>query len=399
MVRVFEHRSIDELDPYCLPWRQLLGQTRGASFFQSLEWLQVYWRHFGAGQQLRVLVVEDPNEVLGILPLVVRPERTRAGRVRVLTYPLHDWGSFYGPIGPDSTATLAACLRHLHDRRRDWDLLDLRWVNASEYDHGRTPAAMAAAGYPCVERIWRSTAIVDFTDSWESYLARRSSKFRNNLRRAESAAARSGELTFQRYRPAGAAQGDGEPRWDYFDECQQLASRSWQGSSRTGTTLSHAEVRLYFRDLFGVAARAGALDVNLLRHRGELLAFSFNLVIDGRLAGLRIGFDGEQAHLSPGRLLLSRSIADSFHRGDLLIDLGCESMPFKQSWLTRIVPCLRYTHYPRLSLRAQVIRAKHWLCEAAGANGPAKGMWVRGSAELNSRAEGSGLPWGGAGGG
>jgi CelD/BcsL family acetyltransferase involved in cellulose biosynthesis len=282
-----------------------------------------------------------------------------------LTYPLHDWGNFYGPIGPNCTATLAACFRYLHDRPRDWDLLDMRWVNKVELDRGRTPAALAAAGFNSVERIWRSTAMVDFEGTWENYLAGRSSKFRNNLRRAESLAAESGEVSFQRYRPAGTACDDGNPRWEYFDECVELAARSWQGSSRTGTTISHPQVCDFFRDLYGVAAAAGALDINLLRHRGRLLAFSYNLVTQGRLAGLRMGFDGEQAELSPGRLLLARSLADSFQRRDQVLDLGSESMPFKQHWLTRTLDCMRYTHYALGSVRAQLIRAKHWLWERA----------------------------------
>ena len=87
-------------------WNHLLGETPGATFFQSCDWLECYWRHYGPGQRLRVLVVRDGQRPLGILPLVVRTERTRVGSVRVLTYPLHDWGTFYGPIGPEPAATL-----------------------------------------------------------------------------------------------------------------------------------------------------------------------------------------------------------------------------------------------------------------------------------------------------
>ena len=86
----------------------MLPRTSAASFFHSFDWLEIYWRHFGDGQRLRVLVVRAGGEPLGILPLVVRSERTRLGTVRTLTYPLHDWGTFYGPIGPNPTATLLA---------------------------------------------------------------------------------------------------------------------------------------------------------------------------------------------------------------------------------------------------------------------------------------------------
>ena len=89
-----------------------------------------------------MLVVRADEQPLGILPLVVRSESTRVGRVRTLTYPLHDWATFYGPIGPNPTATLLAGLHHVHQTRRDWDLLDLRWVDLDGCDRGRTERAM-----------------------------------------------------------------------------------------------------------------------------------------------------------------------------------------------------------------------------------------------------------------
>ena len=86
----------------------LVGHDARGSFFQSLDWLRVYWRHFGAGQQLRVLVVTSCGEPMGIVPLVVRRETTRVGEVRVLTYPLDDWGTYFGPIGSRRRTILRA---------------------------------------------------------------------------------------------------------------------------------------------------------------------------------------------------------------------------------------------------------------------------------------------------
>jgi hypothetical protein len=278
---------------------------------------------------------------------------------------LHDWGVFYGPLGAQPAATLTAVLRFLRSQPRDWDLLDLRWVNTREIDRGRTPVALEAAGFPCRASVWRTTACVDFTGNWEEYLATRTEKFRSSLRRAESAAARAGHLEFERYRPAGARFGDGDPRWDLLDDCLTVASRSWQGSSETGTTLCHSTVSPFFQDLFAVAARAGGLDVNLLRLDGQPIAFTLNLHAGGNIAGLRMGFDPEWSALSPGRLLLARSFADSFRRGDRRLDLGSESMPFKLGWLTQTIDSYRYTHFPWASWRSQLLRMKHWLRPAS----------------------------------
>lgn len=143
------------------------------SVFQSLDWLICYWNHFGDGQRLRVLVVMSQGAPIGILPLIVRRESTRAGPLRVLTYPLHDWGSYYGPIGPHPSATLLAGLGYIRRTPTDWDLLDLRWVDFDGRDRGRTLNAMRAAGFSSRGAVWKELATIDTTGTWETYLANR----------------------------------------------------------------------------------------------------------------------------------------------------------------------------------------------------------------------------------
>ena len=118
MARVVEINSLERLRGYRAHWNLLLSDTREATFFQTFDWLETYLRHKEAKQRgdrlrLRVLLVSGSDGPIGILPLVVTTESMRIGCVRVLTYPLDGWGTFYAPIGPQPTATLLAGLRHI----------------------------------------------------------------------------------------------------------------------------------------------------------------------------------------------------------------------------------------------------------------------------------------------
>ncbi|MCE5267334.1 MAG: cellulose biosynthesis protein, partial [Planctomycetaceae bacterium] len=62
MPRIVEINEVEKLAPIRSAWDALLTKTPAASFFQSLRWLEIYWRHFAPGQRLRVLVVEDNGE-------------------------------------------------------------------------------------------------------------------------------------------------------------------------------------------------------------------------------------------------------------------------------------------------------------------------------------------------
>lgn len=372
MTRVVETVALAGLDELRLLWQALVRQTAGASFFQTLDWLEVYWRHFGEGQRLRVLTVYAAGKPVGILPLVVRREWNRLGAMRVLTFPLHDWGTFYGPIGPNPTATLLAGLGHVARSRRDWDLVDLRWIHPQR-DAGRTPTALAAAGLPAVERPLATSAQVELAGTWDAYWATRTSRWRNNVRRNEKRLAAAGRVTHLRYRPLGTAHADDDPRWELFDACLEIAAASWQAQRRDGTTLSHAQIRDFVRDAHLAAARAGALDLNLLLVDETPLAFNYAYHFQGQIDGLRTGFRpgaGEGA----GSVLQARMIRDSFARGDRDYNLGADYLRCKRYWQTRHSVSLRYTHFPRGSPRAQLLRARR-----------AVGDWL--SAKATSRAE------------
>lgn len=368
MMHVEEINDIQELAGYRLLWKSLLPQTPGATFFQSLDWLEVYWNHFGEGQKLRVLLVSRDGRPLGIVPLVVRTESYRLGRLRVLTYPLHDWGTFYGPIGPEPTATLAAAMRHVHQTPRDWDLLDLRWIDDDGCDHGRTEQAMRRTGFRPRRQVWDRAPVVDLDGTWDAYWATRSRKWRQNVRNGHRRLANRGDVTFVRYRPQGAAYGDGDPRWDLYEACLDLAERSWQGSSTSGTTMSHAAVRDYLRDTHAAAARAGAVDLALLQLDGQPIAFIYHYQYAGRVDGLRKGFDPAFANLRPGTVLQQMVLEDSFLRGDSVYDMGVGSLDVKLPWQTGMRTSYRFTHFPLTVARAQLLRAKRWI--EARAYGP-----------------------------
>jgi CelD/BcsL family acetyltransferase involved in cellulose biosynthesis len=360
MSRVEEINRIDELASFRASWHALLAATPRASFFHTLEWFEVYWEHYGKGQKLRGLVVSKGGGPIGIVPLVVRTESTRVGPVRVLTYPLHDWGSFYGPIGPKPYETLAAGLAHVRRTPRDWDLLELRWIDAGGVEADLTALAMRAAGLQAQGTVWDRTAVVEIDGSWRAYLAGRTSKWRNNLRRTERKLAGLGRVEHLRYRPLGQAHGEVDPRWDLYDLCEETARQSWQGSSTTGTTLSHDAVRPFLRASHAAAAKAGAVDLNLLLLDGQPLAFAYNYHHRGEVYGLRAGFDATRSPEGAGTLLWARALRDSFRRGDRLYDLGAGYVASKRRFLTRVAPILRYSHFPPAVPRAWLLRAKRW---------------------------------------
>jgi len=355
-MNVREINSVQELTSLQQVWSDLLARTPQACFFQSLDWLQTYWKHFGETQKLRILVIEEEEEVNGILPLVVRQEWTKVGPLNYLTYPLDYWGSFYGPIGADPDQTLKAGLEYLKKVGIDADVLELRWISDELSESDRVEHLLKSAQFSPLRSDLDSTSVVNFSGTWEDYLASRTSKWRNNYRRWIRQLNELGEVKHVRYRPVA---GDDTARCEeYYEECLRIASASWQGESSTGTTLTHDVVAPFLKEMHQVAARCGGLDLNLLYLEERAVAFAYNYYYAGHVYGLRIGYDPTVKCKGAGNLLYAKMIEDSFQRGDWRHDLGPRHLQCKRAIVTDLMPVYRMSCYKMGSVRQQLLRLK-----------------------------------------
>lgn len=398
MADIVELNQIEALAPHRRRWASLLLRTPGATFFQSLDWLEAYWRHFGQGRRLRVLLVSDGGEILAIVPLVVRRCATRLGPMPMVVWPLDAWGTFFGPIGPDPAWATSTAIDYLKSGPRDWELIDLKHLGNVEADANSCWETLPSDVSGCVFRTDDRTAVIDFAGGWEHYLQTRSSHWRRNFRAAERRLMSRGDVRFERFRPAVPGESDqslscmaaaaapasasdgptalpalfesgssahpaaetADPRWDLFGACQQVAAASWQASAVRGTTLSSPSIRGFLRDVHEAAAALGALDVCLLWCGDRPVAFQYNYYWHGRLFGLRQGYDPDFARYSAGLVLMGMAVRDSFDRGDRLLDLGTGSAQCKSPLATRMVNVGRLTYFPHTALRAQVLRLGRW---------------------------------------
>jgi CelD/BcsL family acetyltransferase involved in cellulose biosynthesis len=362
MAEVVEVNDLEQLASYQLAWNALFQQTPKASFFHTYQWFVTYWKHFGGDRRMRVLVVRSGDTTIGIVPLCVIKEQHRLSEIRVLTYPLSDWGMWYGPIGANQSTTMFMALQHLRETPRDWDMMDLRWVsgNASELDV--TGRAMAAAGWRTQRSLYQQTSLIEFEGTdWNTYFTTLPKKWRHEIRRQERNLEKRGAVEFERHRPESLSAGDGEPRWDLFEECLEVSRRSWQSQAEDGNTLCHAEVLPFIRACHAQAAQLGMLDMAVLRVGGEAVAYQYNYHHQGEVFGLRMGYAREARDWGVGKILLARFLEDSFSRGDRVLDLGVGDFDFKVKFRTGIAASFRHSYYPWNAWRSQSVRLSQWL--------------------------------------
>lgn len=367
MTDVVEVNDLTTLRTYHLAWTALHGETRGASFFQTFEWFENYWNHCGEGKRMRVLVVRADGRPIGIVPLVEQTEATHVGRVRVLTYPLDSWGPWFGPVGASQAAILALAMRHVASRPKTWDVFRPRWTAHETHDRGRTECAMRLAGLRPAVATDTTTSVVETGgfENWEAYLASRTRKARRELRRQRRKLHSEHDVEYVRYRPEPLRNGGGDPRWDLFRECMQVAEQSWQAESTTGNTLCHRSVACMVHDAHEQAARLGMVDVNLLYVDGQPAAYLYGYHCRGEVYALRTGYD-PRVTIGAGAVLLGHIVEDSIARRDTSLDLGPGDYEFKRRLRTATPSSTSLTYVAPHAWRPRALEAAKWCVRKLG---------------------------------
>lgn len=174
---------VDRIEPLREHWARLTEDA--TNIFATLEWNELWWRHYGRGRELRLAVYRSGDRVEAIVPLFVWSERP----LRVLRLLGHGHGDLLGPIcEDDDPATAARALRAALATTRhdvfvaDWVAGDRHWAQALG---GRV---LRTTGYP----------ILEFGDrSWEGLLAGASVRLRKTIRHSRNRLERDHDLRFR----------------------------------------------------------------------------------------------------------------------------------------------------------------------------------------------------------
>ena len=346
-----------ELGALAMSWDRLHRRTPGATFFQTLEWLLITLRHFKREQKLRVLVISEGDEPVGIVPFTVRMEKFRLGHLRVLSFPLDDWGTFYGPLGEDPVGLMRDALLHIRKHDRDWDVIDFRYLCEQDDHFPDLAKVINEQPVPFYERPRMEAPIVQLADSWEEFTKSKSKNWRRGMKREQERARQHGNLRYVRYR-SDVETGKIDPRWDLFEQSRNVAQRSWQAKSPTEAAFCSSRVLSLIRDLHIEAALNGMLDMNLLYLDERPVAFLYNYVCRGNVYCLRSGYDASCPAQGLGTILMAEFLEDSHRRGDVQVNFGPGTQDYKMRFATEIQRAVTFTHYNPWGVHTQMLAAR-----------------------------------------
>ena len=331
-------------------WEEAQARSAADNVFATFDWALAWWRHFGAGRRLRVLVLRDGAHPSAILPLWEGPLWRRFApfrKIQLLGTGLSDRLDLLFSGVPVETAERA--LRHLLVPPVRWDVLDLRETPEDSPAVQAVLTAAARLGLDCEVLPDSECPYLPIECDWETFFETRFGRrwrktLRHNARRLETEC-----------RPVFTT-------LEAIPEGSSLLSRlvampqegQYQGTERL-SIFGSGPKRAFFEEIARGFAGRGWLRARLVEIGGEVAAFRFGFQYAGKYFDYFTGFHRDYAKVSPGAVLLARTIEDCFRNGVREVDFLRGAEPWKSVWTDRWRRHRRVRVY-RPGLRRSVLR-------------------------------------------
>ncbi|MGE5639658.1 MAG: GNAT family N-acetyltransferase [Clostridia bacterium] len=297
-------------------WNRLHEETASASVFNSWLWQFHWWKVYGRGQPLRVLVALRGDNPVGILPLYVQTERVLGRPVRVLR--LVGTGADTNPddLGPvlaaaherDAARTLARAAARLPDG----DLLLASDLDPDSPFAEELELALRRERRPSSRGSTERIAFIELPRAWEDYLGSLSANRRADIRRARRRLAAAHAVRFFVWEDAAR-----------LDQAAcvlaDLHRRRWAaaGGSESFATPQYLE---FHRSIISSTFARGWLRLYCLEIDGTVSAMLYCYRFRNRVFLMQGGFDPAWSPWKPGTVLLSHAIEDSIREGNEVFD-------------------------------------------------------------------------------
>lgn len=69
-MKIMEIKNVDEFKSLRTIWNDLLVKSGDRNIFLTWDWLFTWWKYFGNNKKLNILLIEDQNDIVGIIPLL-----------------------------------------------------------------------------------------------------------------------------------------------------------------------------------------------------------------------------------------------------------------------------------------------------------------------------------------
>lgn len=298
-------------------WNRVHEVAAGASPVNAWAWLFEWWRAYGTGRQLHILIARADGKLCGVLPLYIENQQALGMSVRVArvlgcggdTYP-DDLGPIFDPAHEQEAAEALGAQAF---GSTQWEVLLLEDMD-SRLAFGASVERMAAQrGFNAQRSPAQPIVYIDLPATWEGYLAQLSRNRRSKVRSQRKKLHTATRARFFVWEDAATIDAG-------FDRLVELHHKRWHEAGEESASFRSPAYLGFHRAVMRSALLRGMLRLYALEINGEVAAMLYALRFRRGVFLVQAGFDPAWYELRAGLVLLGHAIQHALEEGNRVFD-------------------------------------------------------------------------------
>jgi CelD/BcsL family acetyltransferase involved in cellulose biosynthesis len=320
--------ELDEFESLSEVWDSLLRNSRDNNpIYLTHEWLSTWWRHFGEGKKLNVLLIEKEGQPTGIVPLMRTEYRIGLFKIRALETIGSLNSNNIGLILTQNRAeAISAFLDYLEEEFAKVGLilkLPLVPEDCMFLDLLRRRISLPTSDLIMQEKVKTLAPYITLPSTWDEYSRSLSPNRRHALRRKLRSLKKAHTVEFR--------DCTGDNLGNMLSRFIDLHEKRWQSANVRGV-FSDPKMEGFYRDIAVQFVKKGWLNFSCLVIDGEVASAAYDFIYNRKFYCITSARDIGYSEYNVGHLHQMFLIKYAIDKGLREFDFLKGDEPYKFHW-------------------------------------------------------------------
>jgi len=304
-------------------WNQVLSKSEDNNIFLTWEWLSTWWRHFGKGRKLRILLAQENETIIAAAPLMLSSYSLFGLKLRKMEFLGAEHTDYRNFI---LTRQKKECMRLFMNYLQglDWDFLEFRDI-PEIHEPAASLRKLFYKGLLENERVSSTCYYIPLGPSINDFSKQISGDMRRNLRRRMKRLQENHTIIFER-------QDDVDSIDQGIKTFVNLHQKKWTSKGREGSFGEDPRFAGFLLDACKLLAEKRWVNLSLMKANDVPISAGLCFEYNKTLYYYHPGYDPAYAKFGVGNLLLLHLIESAIQNRLTMFDFLHGTEPYKRSW-------------------------------------------------------------------
>lgn len=272
-------------------WKNIFDAVNLNSIFSSFEWCYCWWKYYGQNKKLKILLLKENNELVGIFPLMEEKCKFNYHPIKSIRFigdGLADRIQFL--FLQDKTKCMTEIMNYL-SRQPNWQLGQLNEIDGS-YNIESDMDSCLSTNITVLIKKGSSCPFMSLGDNFNGWVHKLDKKMRKSIRNRERKMLSDGLVETKEIRSHPDILG-------IMQNAAALESKSWKGREKKGIFQTENDIRFH-AELASKIMNRDWLQMFFLSFNRQDISYQYGFRLHNCYYAYNTAYDPEYSEYSPG---------------------------------------------------------------------------------------------------